>query len=108
MPKPTSYSLTMNKLYLLHIAPLVVVFTKFDGLIVQESGKLNDIEDDGVKWNMARKNADITLQRAYLPKVFETKCPPKAYVCLEGENNEHYLLQDRNYVFWNRYGHARK
>ncbi len=86
------YCVTMSILYHLTIVPLVVVFTKFDGLIVQESGKLNDIEDDEVKWDMARKNAENTLQRAYLPKVLETKYPPKAYVCLEGENSKHCLL----------------
>jgi hypothetical protein len=69
--------------------PLVVVFTKFDGQIIQESGKLDDIEDDAVKWKKARENAEITSQRDYLPKVFGTKYPPKVYVCLEGE--DHYI-----------------
>ena len=64
--------------------PLVVVFTKFDGQIIQESGKFDDMEDDAVKWNKARENAEITFQRDYLPKVFGTNYPPKAYVCLEG------------------------
>ncbi|KAF8345052.1 hypothetical protein F5887DRAFT_1282804 [Amanita rubescens] len=63
--------------------PLVVVFTKFDGQIIQESGKLNDIEDDGAKWDMARKNAEITFQTTYLPKVMNVQYPPKAYVRLE-------------------------
>ena len=64
----------------------MVVFTKFDGQIIQESGKLNDIEDDGVKWDMARKNAEIIFQKIYLPKVMNAQHPPKAYVRLEGEN----------------------
>ena len=63
--------------------PLVVVFTKFDGQIIQESGKLDDM-DDAVKWDKAKENAEITFQRVYLPKVFETNHPPKAYVCLGG------------------------
>ena len=63
--------------------PLVVVFTKFDGQIIQESGKLDD-KDDAVKWDKARVNAEITFQRVYLPKVFGTNYPPKAYVCLGG------------------------
>ena len=67
--------------------PLVVVFTKFDGQIIQESGKLDDIEDDVVKWNKARENAEITFQRDYLPKVLGTNYPPKAFVCLEGEDH---------------------
>ncbi|KAF8691605.1 hypothetical protein AX14_002766, partial [Amanita brunnescens Koide BX004] len=63
--------------------PLVVVFTKFDGQIIQESGKLDDMEDDAVKWEKARENAEATFQRVYLPKVLNTNYPPKAYVHLE-------------------------
>ena len=64
----------------------MVVFTKFDGQIIQESGKLDNMDgmDDAVKWNKARANAEITFQRVYLPKVFGTNYPPKAYVCLGG------------------------
>jgi hypothetical protein len=65
--------------------PLVVVFTKFDSQIIQEFGKLDDLDmDDAVKWDKARVNAEITFQRVYLPKVFGTNYPPKAYVCLGG------------------------
>ena len=63
----------------------MAVFTKFDGQIIQESGKLDDMDmDDEVNWDKARENAEITFQTVYLPKVFDTKYPPKAYVCLEG------------------------
>ena len=65
----------------------MVVFTKFDGQIIQESGKLDDIEDDAVKWEKARENAESTFQTVYLPKVLDTKYPPKAYVHLEGEDH---------------------
>ena len=63
--------------------PLVVVFTKFDAQIIQESRKLDDMVD-AVKWGKAKENAEITFQRVYLPKVFGTDHPPKAYVCLGG------------------------
>ena len=69
----------------------MVVFTKFDGQIIQESGKLDDTEDDAVKWEKARENAEITFQRVYLPKVFGTKYPPKAYVHLEGVGHKYFL-----------------
>ena len=70
--------------------PLVIVFTKFDGQIIQESGKLDDMPvDDEVKWDKAKENAEITFQRVYLPKVFETNFPPKAYVCLGGGDHEY-------------------
>ena len=72
--------------------PLVVVFTKFDGQIIQESGKLDDTEDDAVRWDKARENAEITFQRVYLPEVLGTKYPPKAYVHLEGVGHLKYLL----------------
>ena len=66
----------------------MVVFTKFDGQIIEESLKLDDHDmDDAVKWNKARVNAEITFQRVYLPKVFQTNYPPKAYVCLGGGNH---------------------
>ena len=71
--------------------PLVVAFTKFDGQIIQESGKLDEIKDDAVKWEKARENAQITFQRTYLPKVFSTNYPPKAYVCLEGEDHWYFI-----------------
>ena len=66
--------------------PLVVVFTKFDGQIIQEASKLGDM-DDAVKWDKARENAEITFQTVYLPKVYDTKYPPKGYVCLGGVDN---------------------
>jgi hypothetical protein len=61
----------------------VVVFTKFDGQVIQEYGLLDDM-DDAVKWEKARINAEITFQRVYLPKVFGTNYPPKGYVYLGG------------------------
>ena len=42
--------------------------------------------DDVVKWEKARENAETTFQRVYLPKVFGTNHPPKAYVCLGGKD----------------------
>ena len=67
----------------------MVVFTKFDGQIIQESEKLDDM-DDAVKWDKAQVNAEITFHSVYLPKVFGTNYPPKAYVCLEGGNHKYY------------------
>jgi hypothetical protein len=84
--KGNAFSST-NPIINISTVPLVVIFTKFDGQIIQESGKLADVEDDIVKWEKARKNAEITFQRVYLPKVFGTNHPPKGYVCLEGEDH---------------------
>ena len=68
--------------------PLVIVFTKFDGQIIQESIKLDDM-DDAVKWDKARENAEITFQTVYLPKFLNNNYPPKAYVCLGGGDHEY-------------------
>ncbi|KAF8703648.1 hypothetical protein AX14_014171, partial [Amanita brunnescens Koide BX004] len=63
--------------------PLVVIFTKFDAQIIQESVKLNSWENYQDKWAKAREVADITFQSIYLARVLSTQHPPKAYVQLE-------------------------
>ena len=65
----------------------MAIFTKFDGQITGESGKVNDVENDEARWDKARENAETTFHRAYLPKIFNTQYPPKAYVRLEGEDH---------------------
>ena len=70
--------------------PLVVIFTKFDGQIINEYTDLSDVENTD-KWDRARKNAERAFQTVYLPKVFNTDHPPKAFVWLEGNNGEHSL-----------------
>ena len=65
--------------------PLVTVFTKFDGQVIEEYGKLEDMEEGPYRWDKAKENADKTFQTVYLSKVLEVKYPPKAYVRLEGE-----------------------
>ena len=69
--------------------PLVVIFTKFDAQIIQEYFKLDDMPDERVKWENAAENAEITLKHAYLPRVFGTNHPPKAYVCLGGVDHQY-------------------
>lgn len=70
------------------IVPLVVVFTKFDGQIIQEYGRLDEIQNDKAKWRKARENAKITFQETYLPKFLATEHPPKTYVQLEGRSSD--------------------
>ena len=67
--------------------------------MIQEYGKLDNIVDDKVKWNRARKNAEVSFQRVYLPKIFNTEHPPKAYVQLEGESGENSLFQNWAHTF---------
>lgn len=70
----------------------MTIFTKFDGQIVAEYVKLNfAIENIEDRWEKARENAEISFQTVYLPKVLNTEHPPKAYVRLQGENDDHFL-----------------
>jgi hypothetical protein len=73
--------------------PLVVIFTKFDGQIATEFVNLIDSKDED-KWERAREIAEITFQKVYLPKILNVKYPPKAYVLLEGENDEDFFLKN--------------
>jgi hypothetical protein len=73
--------------------PLVVIFTKFDGQIASEYVNLTNLKDED-KWERARKIAEITFQKVYLPKVLDVKYPPKAYVRLEGEDDEDFYQKN--------------
>jgi len=68
--------------------PLVVVFTKFDAQIIQEHIKLDRIENDDDRWDVARVNAEKTFQEHYLSLILGTKSAPKAYVKLEHMDQE--------------------
>ena len=75
----------------------MVIFTKFDGQIASEFVNLTDPYDED-KWERARELAEITFQKVYLPKVLDVKYPPKAYVRLEGENDEDFFLKNGSNV----------
>jgi hypothetical protein len=68
----------------------VVIFTKFDAQIIQESVKLNNWENYEDKWAKARENANISFQNKYLARVLGSHHPPKAYLQLEGEESKHF------------------
>jgi hypothetical protein len=71
----------------------VVIFTKFDGLIIKQCTNLDNMENPD-EWEKARENAENTFKTVYLPKVLDTKYPPKAYVQLEGQKGEHLMHRD--------------
>ena len=83
----------------------MVIFTKFDGQIINEYTDLSDVENTD-KWDRARENAERAFQTVYLPKVFNTDHPPKAFVRLEGKNGEHFLHSRYNPS--SRFGLARE
>lgn len=86
--------LTSNGIFTI---PLVTVFTKFDGQIIHEYAKLNDIKDGKKRWDMASINADNSFQEIYLPKVMSTQYPPTAYVRLQGDTDEHCATNQNKY-----------
>ena len=71
----------------------MVIFTKFDGQIASEFVNVTDGMDED-KWGRAREIAEITFQKVYLPKIFNAKYPPRAYVRLEGENDDDFFLKN--------------
>ena len=84
----------------------MVIFTKFDGQIASEFVNLTNANEDD-KWEMAREFAEITFQKVYLPKVLNTRYPPRAYVRLEGENTEDFFLKKQVMLF-HRHGFTRE
>ncbi len=88
------YPLGVNHIILRHATftvPLVAVFTKFDGQIINEYVMLSDMENEA-NWDKAKENAESTFQTVYLHKVLKAEYPPKAYVRLQGENDKHSTL----------------
>ena len=66
--------------------PLVVIFTKFDGLVKQEHAKLDNIRDWKDRLKKAEDNAKNTFQQVYEKSVMNTEHPPKAHVLLGGRS----------------------
>ena len=64
--------------------PLVVIFTKFDGLLKQEHAKLDNNMDWKDRLKEAKDNAKKSFQQVYESSVMSTEYPPKAYVQLGG------------------------
>ena len=74
--------------------------------MASEFVNLTDAMDED-KWERATEIAEITFQKVYLPKVLNTKYPPRAYVRLEGENNEDFFLKMQVMLF-HRHGFTRE
>ena len=86
---------------------MVVIFTKFEGQIASEFVNLTDSKDEDKQWEQAREIAEISFQKVYLPKVLDARYPPKAYVRLEGENDEDFPLEMVVMLF-HRHGFTRE
>ena len=80
----------------------MAIFTKFDGLVTQEYGKLDDdIESDEDRWKKAEDNAKNTFQQLY-DQIMNTRYPPKVHVQLRGGGDLQFLEQskDNSWQIW--------
>jgi hypothetical protein len=82
--KPLATLFMMSNI-IVPVVPLVAVFTKFDGLVVNEYCELHDVQSEHGKWEKARANAEKTFQKHYLHQIMTVQKPPKAFVKLEGK-----------------------
>ena len=77
--------------------PVVLIFTKFDAL---EDKCYNKLRHQGKNHQQAKSAVpdlkNKIFQEKYLPRVLDTKFPPKTYVCLAG--NIWYSVWDRKSV----------
>ena len=84
---------------------MVVIFTKFDGLVSQEYAKL-DIKDWNDRLKTAKDNAKKTFQQVYEHSVMNTEYPPKVHVQLGG-GSDLQLMEEQNLMF-DRYAQDRE
>jgi len=67
--------------------PVVLIFTKFDALEDMCYGKLRNQGRSHEEASMQMQDlANNTFQQEYLPRILDAEFPPKAYVCLTGNN----------------------
>ena len=67
--------------------PVVVIFTKFDAFQDMCYGKLRNQGRSHEEASMQMQDlANNTFQQVYLPRILDAEFPPKAYVCLTGNN----------------------
>ena len=74
------------------LVPLVVIFTKFDALVLKCYNKLRNQQKNHEEAKSAMLElANNTFQDHYLSQVLATDFPPKTHICLAG--NILYLLK---------------
>jgi len=65
----------------------VLIFTKFDAFEDMCYGKLRNQGRSHEEASMQMQDlANKTFQQEYLPRILDAEFPPKAYVCLTGNN----------------------
>jgi len=67
------------------LVPVVVIFTKFDALVLKSYNKLRNQQKNHEEAKSAMHElANKTFQDHYLAQVQATEVPPKTYICLAG------------------------
>ena len=65
--------------------PVVVIFTKFDALLLKCYNKLrNQQMNHGEAKSAMHELANKIFQKNYLSPILATEVPPKTYICLAG------------------------
>ena len=65
--------------------PVVVIFTKFDALVLKSYNKLRNQQKNHEEAKSAMHElANKTFQDHYLSQVLATEVPPKTHICLGG------------------------
>ena len=65
--------------------PVVVIFTKFDALVLKSYNKLRNQQRNHEEAKCAMHElANKTFQDHYLSQVLATEVPPKTHICLAG------------------------
>jgi len=70
------------------LVPVVVIFTKFDALVLKSYHKLRDQQRNHKEAKSAMHElANKTFQDHYLSQVLATEVPPKTHICLAGNTS---------------------
>ena len=65
--------------------PVVVIFTKFDALVLKSYNKLrNQQKNHEEAKSVMHELANKTFQDHYLSPILATEIPPKTHICLAG------------------------
>ena len=72
-------------IFSIFLVPVVVIFTKFDALVIKSYSNLRDQQKNHEEAKSAMHElANKTFQDHYLSPILATEVPPKAHICLAG------------------------
>ena len=81
-----SSSLLQLYIYSIFLVPVVVIFTKFDALVLKSYNKLRNQQKNHEEAKIGMHDlANKIFQDNYLSPILATEVPPKAHICLTGK-----------------------